>query len=102
MINRRHCRIGASTILWIALPWSLLSGTGAAAELDASVQQQVRAATFEVVQLKPGGGAVTYERPLPLDLIPYQQCGQSIWSAGFARRGRKGVFHISGAPVFGP
>jgi serine protease Do len=41
--------------------------------LDPSIQQQIFAATFEVVQLKPPEGGVTYERVLPMDLIPYQR-----------------------------
>jgi serine protease Do len=44
-----------------------------AADLAAVVQQHIRAATFEVVQLKPPDGHVTYEHAPPLDLIPYQQ-----------------------------
>jgi len=50
-----------------------LSVTAGAVDLDASTQRDIRAATFEVVQLKPPDGEVTYERPLPLELIPYQQ-----------------------------
>ncbi len=44
-----------------------------AAGLEASLQQRIRAATFEVVQKRPDDGDVTYDRPLPLELIPYQQ-----------------------------
>ena len=52
--------------------------------LDAAVQQQVFAATFEVVQMKPPEGAVTYERALPMDLIPYQQRVDPYRSIGTA------------------
>ncbi len=55
-----------------------------AANLDAAVQQQIFAATFEVVQLKPPEGAVTYERELPMDLIPYQQRVDKYRSIGTA------------------
>ena len=50
-----------------------LGVTAGAVDLDAGTQRDIRAATFEVVQLKPPDGEVTYERPLPLELIPYQQ-----------------------------
>jgi serine protease Do len=62
-----------------------LACTGAFADsLDATVQQQIFAATFEVVQLKPPEGAVTYERVLPMDLIPYQQRVDKYRSIGTA------------------
>ncbi len=56
----------------------------AAADLSSSIQQHIRAATFEVVQLKPPDGAVTYERELPMDLIPYQQRIDKYRSIGTA------------------
>lgn len=37
------------------------------------IERAVRAATFEVVLLKPTRDPLGYEKPLPLDLIPYQQ-----------------------------
>lgn len=62
----------------------LLAGPGFADSLESSVQQQILAATFEVVQLKPPEGAVTYEQPLPMDLIPYQQRVDKYRSIGTA------------------
>jgi len=48
--------------------------SSAAASLDNSAQQRIRAATFEVVQLKPEEGAIiTYDRPPPMELVPYQE-----------------------------
>ena len=55
-----------------------------AAELSKSVQQSIRAATFEVVQLKPPDGEITYDRELPLDLIPYQERIDKYRSIGTA------------------
>ena len=52
--------------------------------LSADLQKRVRAATFEVVQLKPEEGDVTYERPLPMELIPYQQRVDKYRSIGTA------------------
>lgn len=54
------------------------------AELSNNVQQTIRAATFEVVQLKPPEGEVTYDRELPWDLIPYQQRTDKYRSIGTA------------------
>jgi hypothetical protein len=68
---------------------ALLAALGAAApaggaELSGSVQQSIRAATFEVVQLKPPDGEVTYDRELPWDLIPYQERTDKYRSIGTA------------------
>jgi serine protease Do len=62
----------------------LCHGLAFADNLDAAVQQRILGATFEVVQLKPPDGAVTYERDLPMDLIPYQQRIDKYRSIGTA------------------
>src|SRR5690606_14960076 len=61
-----------------------------AASLSPRVQGQVRAATFEVVLKKPVQDSLTYEKPLPLDLIPYQERTDEYLSVGTA-------FAIAGA-----
>jgi len=87
----------AGTALLLAL------STAARADgLGAGLQQQIRAATFEVVQRKPEEGTViTYEKPLPFDLIPYQQRIDSYRSIGtaFAIDGHRFVTaaHVLGA-----
>ena len=70
-------------ILALALYCGWMPGA-AAAELSASAQRQIRAATFEVVQPKPPEGDVTYERPLPMDLLPYRERTDSYRSIGTA------------------
>ena len=67
-----------------ALLAALAARPSAAESLNPSAQQQVLASTFEVVQLKPDEGAVTYERPLPMELIPYQQRIDKYRSIGTA------------------
>src|SRR5215469_5364120 len=52
--------------------------------LSTEAQQRLRAATFEVVQLKPEEGAATYERPLPMELLPYQERVDKYRSVGTA------------------
>jgi hypothetical protein len=84
MMRGSGSRTFAGAILAVAIPWAFLSGMAVAAELDASIQQQIRAATFEVVQLKPLEGDVTYERPLPMELMPYQQRTDLYRSVGTA------------------
>ena len=46
------------------------------------VQTAVRAATFEVVLRKVDSDALMYEKPLPLDLIPYSIRSDHYWSVG--------------------
>src|SRR3984957_10517626 len=77
-------RTFAGAALAVALSWISLPGAAISAELDASVRQQIRSATYEVVQLKPPEGGVTYERPLPMELMPYQQRTDLYRSVGTA------------------
>jgi serine protease Do len=72
-MTRESGRLFVGAILALALHGSFMPRTAAAAELDSNVQQQIRAATFEVLQLKPPEGDVVYERPLPMELMPYRQ-----------------------------
>jgi serine protease Do len=44
-----------------------------AAALDSSVQRRLREATFEVVLGKPEADPLTYEKELPLDLLPFME-----------------------------
>jgi serine protease Do len=55
-----------------------------AAGLDPGVLQKVRAATFEVVIPKPTTDPLTYEKALPLDLLPYQFRNDKYLSIGTA------------------
>ena len=59
-----------------------MPATGAA--LTAELQKQVRAATFEVVIRKPTSDSVTYEKPLPLELMPYTERTDGYWPVGTA------------------
>ena len=55
-----------------------------AQSLDAPTQQKIRAATFEVVMLKPIDDPLTYEKPLPLELLPFQFRNDKYFSVGTA------------------
>jgi hypothetical protein len=63
----------------IALPYP-----GRAAAPTPEFQKRVRAATFEVVMPKATEDRLTYETPLPLDLVPYSERVDRYWSIGTA------------------
>ena len=58
--------------------------TAIAAGLPADAQRRVGAATFEVVMEKPQRDSLTYEKPLPLDLLPYTLRTDKYQSVGTA------------------
>lgn len=55
-----------------------------AASLDPAVLPKIQAATFEVVAAKPANDPLTYEKPLPLELLPYQERTDKYYSIGTA------------------
>lgn len=55
-----------------------------AATLDPGMLPKIEAATFEVVQAKPTADPLSYEKPLPLDLLPYQERTDKYYSIGTA------------------
>lgn len=60
--------------LWTAatlLLSGLLVSTVSAAALGPALEKKVRAATFEVIVPKPEADLLSYERPLPLELLPF-------------------------------
>jgi hypothetical protein len=71
----------------------------AAAPLSPESQGQIRAATFEVVLKKPTQDSLSYEKELPLDLIPYQERTDEYLSVGTAFA-IDGARYVSAAHVF--
>ena len=63
--------------LWLA-PWIT------AAALDADAQARVRGATVEVVMQKPQADSLSYERALPLHLLPFTERTDKYISIGTA------------------
>lgn len=57
---------------------------GTAATLAPGVQQKLNSATFEVVIAKPESDPLTYEKALPLELIPYRERTDKFQSIGTA------------------
>ncbi len=63
---------------------SLLQGQALAGNLKKKAMKVVHQATFEVVVPKPGDGTLTYEKELPLDLLPYTVRNDDYYSIGTA------------------
>jgi len=78
----------------------LLASAPVFAEMSPRIQQRVRAATFEVVMLKAEKDSLSYEKPLPLDLIPFQQRNDKFNPVGTAFAIGPNQF-VSAAHVFG-
>ncbi len=55
-----------------------------AATLDTKLLPNIDAATFEVVAAKPAQDPLTFAKPLPMDLVPYQQRTDKYHSIGTA------------------
>ena len=66
-----------------ALLLVLLPGTAAAA-LDKATIERIQAATYEVVVPKPADGDIKYEKPLPMNLVPYAVRSDKYYSIGTA------------------
>jgi serine protease Do len=81
----RHFATKGAACVALALPSLTPYGTCAAAEqLAPQLQQQLRAATFEVVVRKPKTDNLAYEKPLPLELMPEAERNDRYRSLGMA------------------
>src|SRR5882672_302570 len=77
--SRRHLGIAAlGAALWLTA--DPLRAAGPTPEL----QHAIRASTFEVVMKKPEKDPLTYEKPLPLELLPYMERTDAYQSVGTA------------------
>lgn len=73
--------------LWITRIGVLLTLIGSpicAASLTPDIQRAIRTSTFEVVMKKPEKDPLSYEKPLPLELLPYIQRTDAYQSVGTA------------------
>jgi serine protease Do len=80
---RAHSAVARGLELF-GLMLSLGCASATAATLAPGVQEKLASATFEVVMGKPEPGPLTYEKPLPLDLIPYRERTDKFRSIGTA------------------
>lgn len=86
-VNPRGTGRSQSVVFRLALlAFISLCGVGGsrAASLDPGVLPKIQAATFEVVAAKPLNDPLSYEKPLPLDLLPYQERNDKYYSVGTA------------------
>jgi serine protease Do len=60
------------------------AGGASAASIEPQLLPGIQAATFEVVAAKPLVDPLKYEKPLPLDLLPYQERTDKYYSIGTA------------------
>jgi len=84
-----RCRAAGTRGPGFCLPELLLAALGCAGTVLAAsptpeLQKLVRAATFEIVVKKPEKDTATYEKPLPLELIPFAQRNDAYWPVGTA------------------
>ena len=84
------------TVLAYATCSVLHVAVAAADPLPAQLQQQIRSTTFEVVVPKPEHDPLTYERPLPLELLPFTERNDHYWSIGTAIAIAPGKFVTAG------
>jgi serine protease Do len=68
--------------IWLAS--IALCGPSVQAAVSPQLQQAIRASTFEVVMKKPDKDPATYEKPLPLDLLPFRERTDAYRSVGTA------------------
>ncbi len=75
-----------ASVRWVLLFGIGLSAATAAhsATLSPNRLPKIEAATFEVVQAKPTIDPLSYEKPLPLELLPYQERTDKYHSIGTA------------------
>ena len=84
---RRRAGGKGKAIAWWALLLCLGMGsstTAWSATLSPSKLPKIEAATFEVVQAKPTTDPLSYEKALPLELLPYQERTDKYHSIGTA------------------
>ncbi len=75
----------AGLFLIIIIAFILTSGVFAQdGKIDARIRDLIREATFEIIIKKPEKDSLSYERPLPLDLLPYSIRTDKYYSIGTA------------------
>lgn len=85
-MDRMHIRSGLGILVVGFGMWLAASGLALAnQELLSSEQiETIKQATYEVVVKKIGEGSVEYEKPLPMELLPYHIRNDDYWSIGTA------------------
>src|SRR2546429_5458797 len=63
---------------------AVAAGACFAATITPELQKHVRRGTFEVVIKKPEKDALTYEKPMPIDLVPFVERDDAYWTVDTA------------------
>jgi NAD(P)-dependent dehydrogenase (short-subunit alcohol dehydrogenase family) len=85
MTHPRTCTRRWSALLIALSCFAAVSGQSAdAATATTELQKAIRAATFEVVMRKPEQDLLSYEKPLPLELLPFAERNDKWLSIGTA------------------
>jgi serine protease Do len=79
----RLVRYATGCLLAACMAWLATGVAQADTTLDPSLLPAIQSATFEVVAAKPRD-TLTYEKPLPMDLLPYQERTDKYYSVGTA------------------
>ena len=79
----RFARPAICCLLTACFVWLMIGSARADSTLNPSLLPEIHSATFEVVAAKPKD-TLTYEKPLPLDLLPYQERIDKYYSIGTA------------------
>ncbi|HET6434998.1 MAG TPA: serine protease [Xanthomonadaceae bacterium] len=77
----------AATRWWMGMALAaamLVPVVARAVSLDPALLPAIQAATFEVVAAKPAHDPLTYDKPLPLELLPFQERNDQYYSIGTA------------------
>ena len=74
----------ARVALTAGLLWIASATIASAASLDPLALPGIQAATYEVVAAKPEKDPLSYDKPLPLDQLPYQERNDKYFSIGTA------------------
>lgn len=80
---RQMVRLAAGCLLAVCLGLLPPGRARADSTLNPSLLPEIQAATFEVVAAKPKD-PLTYEKPLPMDLLPFQERTDKYYSIGTA------------------
>lgn len=96
-------RVLASCMLRTAMAVLALGAGRVIATPAPELQKSARTATFEVVVPKPKEGLLTYEKALPLEMLPFAVRNDAYWSIGTAFAVSPGVYvtaaHVIGAGI---
>ena len=100
-------RLATSCRRWAGVLLATLTfGLAQAESLDSSAQKRLREGTLEVVLEKPETDPLTYEKPLPLELLPFSERQGKYRSVGTAFAIAHGQFvtaaHVIGVGVGAP